>query len=490
MDADLDTLCIVVYCTADDLLPERPGNARRRVTDAEVVTLCVAQAIMGIPSDRRFLAVAAKRLGHLFPGLPGQPAYFKRRRRLADTIEWLLGVFASQSPGFTDDLLLIDSHPGRVRAQPRDGQALGARRGRRLRLLRLPLSLLLGLPAARPLRARRHPAERSTLASPKRDEREVGSSCSSAANAQAARRCSATRATPAATSPAPSPTSTPRSSAPGAKTSPGTAPTSRRSANGSSRSSGPAKTCSPSNATAPAPSPASANASSNASSASPPASPSTTDSAAPAAHSSTTSPEPVESTHLGEETLRLAHPSRSAVDTIGGLWEEIDALLFEFLSAPRGVLERAKLDWGCSTGRSQARVLPVSGRCTARPWSVGCRVFGPMAGQDRQHDRTLDRHEGDLGVFAIRSGSRAGRHCSTRPTPASISKLPDPAKAQTRGSRRAPRHTQLPRPHATTTRLLPASATGGGSPTGWSPLLEELATEQPRQGCTGRAMPP
>ena len=111
MDADLDTLCIAVFCTADDLLPEPPGNARRIVTDAEVVTLCVAQAIMGIPSDRRFLKVARKRLRHLFPQLPAQSGYFKRRRRLADTIEWLIGVFASQSPGFEDDLLLIDSTP-------------------------------------------------------------------------------------------------------------------------------------------------------------------------------------------------------------------------------------------------------------------------------------------------------------------------------------------------------------------------------------------
>ena len=111
MDADLDTLCTVVYCTADDLLPEARANARRRVTDAELVTLCVAQAIMGIPSDRRFLAVARKRLVHLFPDLPGQSAYFKRRRRLADAIEWLMGVFAAASPGFADDLLLCDSTP-------------------------------------------------------------------------------------------------------------------------------------------------------------------------------------------------------------------------------------------------------------------------------------------------------------------------------------------------------------------------------------------
>ena len=111
MDADLDLLLTTVYVTADDLLPERAKNAARRVTDAEVVTLCVAQAIMGIPSDRRFLAVAAKRLGHLFPDLPQQPGYFKRRRRLAETLEWLMGIFASRSPGWEDDLLLIDSTP-------------------------------------------------------------------------------------------------------------------------------------------------------------------------------------------------------------------------------------------------------------------------------------------------------------------------------------------------------------------------------------------
>jgi hypothetical protein len=111
MDADLDLLLTSVFVTADDLLPQRQNNAARSITDAEVVTLCVAQAIMGIPSDRRFLAVAEKRLRHLFPRLPKQPGYFKRRRKLADTLEWLMGVFASQSPGFTDDLLLIDSTP-------------------------------------------------------------------------------------------------------------------------------------------------------------------------------------------------------------------------------------------------------------------------------------------------------------------------------------------------------------------------------------------
>jgi DDE family transposase len=111
MDADLDLLCISVYCTADELLPERPGNARRRLSDAEVVTLCVAQVLMGIPSDRRFLRAARRQLGHLFPSLPSQDAFHKRRARLAETVEWLIGVFAAQSPGASDDLILLDSTP-------------------------------------------------------------------------------------------------------------------------------------------------------------------------------------------------------------------------------------------------------------------------------------------------------------------------------------------------------------------------------------------
>jgi hypothetical protein len=111
MLADLDLLLIAVFCTADDLLPQAAKNARRILTDAEVVTLCVAQAIMGISSDARFLKVARKQLAHLFPVLPDRPGYLKRRQRLSDTIEWLTTVFASDSPGFHDDLVLVDSTP-------------------------------------------------------------------------------------------------------------------------------------------------------------------------------------------------------------------------------------------------------------------------------------------------------------------------------------------------------------------------------------------
>jgi len=48
MLADLDLLLTAVFCIADDLLPERGKNARPSVTDPEVVTLAVAQEMMGI----------------------------------------------------------------------------------------------------------------------------------------------------------------------------------------------------------------------------------------------------------------------------------------------------------------------------------------------------------------------------------------------------------------------------------------------------------
>jgi hypothetical protein len=111
MLADLDLLLTAVFCTADDLLPEGEKNARRNLTDAEVVTLCVAQAVMGISSDREFLAVARRRLGDLFPKMPLQPGFHKRRRRLTETIEWLIGVFAADCPGHSDPVVLLDSTP-------------------------------------------------------------------------------------------------------------------------------------------------------------------------------------------------------------------------------------------------------------------------------------------------------------------------------------------------------------------------------------------
>lgn len=81
MRADLDALVTALYVWLDDLLPKRSGAGRPpKLTDAELITLAVAQVLLDCPNDRRFLAFARWRLGHLFPRLVKQSGYNKRVR--------------------------------------------------------------------------------------------------------------------------------------------------------------------------------------------------------------------------------------------------------------------------------------------------------------------------------------------------------------------------------------------------------------------------
>lgn len=114
MLADLDDLLTAIYVLADDFLPgrdpSRPGR-RPRIADAEVICLAVAQVLLDCPKERRFLRFAKRRLGHLFPYIPGQSGYNKRVRGLAAEIAMLLGYLARISPSWCDGLRLIDATP-------------------------------------------------------------------------------------------------------------------------------------------------------------------------------------------------------------------------------------------------------------------------------------------------------------------------------------------------------------------------------------------
>ena len=85
MTASLETLVIAAYVFADDLLIPRPGPAGK-ITDGELVALAVAQAAVGVPSDRQFLGLVAKLLPGWFPHLPDQTQYNRRLRRLTPSI--------------------------------------------------------------------------------------------------------------------------------------------------------------------------------------------------------------------------------------------------------------------------------------------------------------------------------------------------------------------------------------------------------------------
>jgi hypothetical protein len=110
--ADLDSLLTALYVLVDDLLPARSGAGRRpMITDAELITLAVAQIFLGCHSERRFLRFARQRLGHLFPYIPKQPGYNKRLRALAPRICLAINHLARNSPSFCDRLRLLDSTP-------------------------------------------------------------------------------------------------------------------------------------------------------------------------------------------------------------------------------------------------------------------------------------------------------------------------------------------------------------------------------------------
>jgi hypothetical protein len=82
VDADLDTLATALYVTIDDLLQQAPELAPWRpavgiapkLSDAELVTLAVMQALLGFSSEARWLRHAGRHLRHLFPTCPARAA--------------------------------------------------------------------------------------------------------------------------------------------------------------------------------------------------------------------------------------------------------------------------------------------------------------------------------------------------------------------------------------------------------------------------------
>ena len=119
MDADLDTLATALYVTADDLLkrhpeqiPPRPGvGFVPQITDAEMLTLAVMQALLGFTSERRWIRHARAHLLSMFPDLPTQSGYNKRLRALAGTMAWLTSRLAAMSSIGDDTTWVVDSTP-------------------------------------------------------------------------------------------------------------------------------------------------------------------------------------------------------------------------------------------------------------------------------------------------------------------------------------------------------------------------------------------
>ncbi|MGH8966990.1 MAG: IS982 family transposase, partial [Actinomycetes bacterium] len=73
MKTDLDTLLIALYVLIDDHLiapQQRRAGRPKKLTDAELVCLAVAQALLGARSEHHWLRMCYARQRHLFPFLP------------------------------------------------------------------------------------------------------------------------------------------------------------------------------------------------------------------------------------------------------------------------------------------------------------------------------------------------------------------------------------------------------------------------------------
>ena len=119
MNPNLDALVCALYVRVDDLLvahpqwaPERPAvGIAPRLSDAELVTLAVLQALLGFDSEARFIRWARAHLVPWFPYVPQRSGYNKRLRRSGELMQHVIAALARDCPSFHDDVWVVDSTP-------------------------------------------------------------------------------------------------------------------------------------------------------------------------------------------------------------------------------------------------------------------------------------------------------------------------------------------------------------------------------------------
>lgn len=118
MSNNLNTLLTALYVELDDRVLPRLGwsRAHRRgrkpeLTDAELLCLVVAQELLGVASERRWIRYARSHLTSMFPRLPGQSGYGKRLRAAGPLIGAVITELARDVDSWHDLLRLVDSTP-------------------------------------------------------------------------------------------------------------------------------------------------------------------------------------------------------------------------------------------------------------------------------------------------------------------------------------------------------------------------------------------
>lgn len=102
MKTELGSLATARYVKTDDLLKNSPQltpwppevGIAPQLSDAELATLAMMQAMPGFTSEARWLRHARAHLRHLFPYLPQRPGYNKRLRKASELIRCVTRTLA------------------------------------------------------------------------------------------------------------------------------------------------------------------------------------------------------------------------------------------------------------------------------------------------------------------------------------------------------------------------------------------------------------
>ena len=119
MHVDLDTLATALYVRIDDELKASPQLNRWRpktgitpkITDAELITVSVMQALLGYHNESRWIRYARKSIVHLFPYLPKQPGYNKRLRTLGAQLTHVITLLVTDTDLWQHPIRIADSTP-------------------------------------------------------------------------------------------------------------------------------------------------------------------------------------------------------------------------------------------------------------------------------------------------------------------------------------------------------------------------------------------
>lgn len=119
MTTDLNTLLAALHVKIDDHLgkPARHGRPPR-LTDAELLTLAVAQVLLGVHSEVRWLRFVPRHVPGAFRSLPQQSGYSKRFCAAVPLLRRVIRLLAVDTDLWTDATWVIDSTPGGMRPLP------------------------------------------------------------------------------------------------------------------------------------------------------------------------------------------------------------------------------------------------------------------------------------------------------------------------------------------------------------------------------------